>query len=175
MPVASAFFELLEEPQPRVGFLRRQRRRDHYASEIEEDLRNSLGSSIFECLSLESRRHLSRAEREFREGFENEDFRLSVIDFHRAYECEFRHRLIGPVVREFVATIGKKSPAHGSTYLWVVAAFGELHLLFQVGNLMFLAVAVNHVSTRDRIGQAADGDFVLTLQIDGNTRTKRRP
>jgi hypothetical protein len=70
--------------------------------EIDEDLMNLVGKKIFVQLSSETREILNRAELLHRRGLEDDEFRASVFDFHRAYELEFRRRISGPLAQRLI-------------------------------------------------------------------------
>ncbi len=84
-----------------MEWFRRSKPSTYDATEIEEDLVNLLGKSLYESLTPDTRRYLNRGESLFRQSLHAElkDFRASLIDFNEAYNHEFRNRISGPVAR----------------------------------------------------------------------------
>ena len=104
-----------------MEILRRLNGTAYQAAEIDADLSNQLGKELFVKLSSETRQRLNTAECSFRRDCESGEFRPSIFDFHRAYECEFRHRISGPLARNLVENGHTDYPLSDSPKQLVVA------------------------------------------------------
>jgi hypothetical protein len=90
--------------------LRLQKRNVFQHSEVEDDLINYIGKPLFGRLRSETQRHLVKAELSFRRHKEEQEFRPSIFDFHRAYECEFRYRISVPLGQKLISGSSKDYP-----------------------------------------------------------------
>jgi hypothetical protein len=95
-----------------MEIIRLLERQTYPPHEIEEDLRNLLGKELFGLLSYETRLKLFKAEVYFRRATELDDFDTPIMHFHRALECEFRHRISAPLTK---ALIVNGHPYYGAT------------------------------------------------------------
>ncbi len=113
-----------------MEIFRQLKGRTYQPTEIDEDIMNLLGKELFGKLSSETRRLLNKAECAFRSYREADEFRPSILDFHRAYEYEFRHRVSGPLANKLVENgYTNYPPADGQKQLVVARKFnGKLGL-----------------------------------------------
>jgi len=81
-------------------------------SEIEEDIINHFGKELFTKLGSETQQLLRNAEVSFRRNMDEN--RPAVLDFQKAYECEFRHRITGPLVQELIQKGHTRYPSANS-------------------------------------------------------------
>jgi hypothetical protein len=72
-------------------------------------------------LSSETRILLNKAECAFRSNREADEFRPSILDFHQAYEYEFRHRISGPLAQKLVEDGHTNYPSEDAQKQLVVA------------------------------------------------------
>jgi hypothetical protein len=104
--------------------------------EIDEDLTNRLGKKLFDVLSPRTRELLNAAEHSYRHASENNEFRPSILDFHGAYEFEFRRRISGPLARVLIESGQVEYPLIDGRKQLVVA--GKFNGALTLGEQLYL-------------------------------------
>jgi len=87
--------------------------------EIAEDLKAYLGKDLYGSLTSNTQRILCLAEKGYRAGLEKDDFRAAILDFHQAYQIEFRHRISRFVSQRLAAEKIAEYPPTGDRKLWI--------------------------------------------------------